>query len=435
MQNIDILIKNCTILTMKQKEPIRDGIIAIKNGKITFVGKGRKKDNFKAEREIDAKFKVALPGLINCHTHVAMTIFRGIAEDKELNSWLKETIWPLEAKLKPEDVYHGTLLGCLEMIKTGTTCFVDMYFYEDAVAKAVEELGLRAVLAPGILSTGLSTSGQQMLENAIEIYRKFHGTASGRLNVWFGPHAVYSCDRQTLISVMEAAKKLNTGLHIHLAESAEMAEKIRLELGISEVGLLHEIGFLAKNVLAAHCIHLSKNDIELLARHNVKIAYNPVANMKLAQGTAKIKEMLDFGITVGLGTDGPASNNSLDMFETMKIAALLQKLAYKDPGVLPAWQVLKMATVDAAKALGLESEIGSIEAGKKADIILLDFKKPHLTPIHDLYANIVYSARGSDVDTVIVDGKVLMENREVIVANEEEIIRKAEKTALDIVNR
>ena len=420
---------------MKQKEPIKDGIIAIKNGKITFVGKGRKKDNFKAEREIDAKFKVALPGLINCHTHVAMTIFRGIAEDKELNSWLKETIWPLEAKLKPEDVYHGTLLGCLEMIKTGTTCFVDMYFYEDAVAKAVEELGLRAVLAPGILSTGLSTSGQQMLESAIEIYRKFHGTASGRLNVWFGPHAVYSCDRQTLISVMEAAKKLNTGLHIHLAESAEMAEKIRLELGISEVGLLHEIGFLAKNVLAAHCIHLSKNDIELLARHNVKIAYNPVANMKLAQGTAKIKEMLDFGITVGLGTDGPASNNSLDMFETMKIAALLQKLAYKDPGVLPAWQVLKMATVDAAKALGLESEIGSIEAGKKADIILLDFKKPHLTPIHDLYANIVYSARGSDVDTVIVDGKVLMENREVIVANEEEIIRKAEKTALDIVNR
>jgi len=238
-----------------------------------------------------------------------------------------------------------------------------------------------------------------------------------------------------LNKIQEASSKLNIGVHIHLAESREMAEKVKEKHGLSEVELLAKTGLLKPNTLAAHCIHLSRKDMELLAKHNVKVSYNPIANMKLAQGIAKIKTLLDKGITVGLGTDGPASNNTLSMFETMKTAALLQKTAYKNPTVLPAWKVLCMATIEGAKALGLENTVGSLAEGKKADIILIDFKKPHLTPTHDFFANIIYSARGSDVDTVIVDGNVLMENRVVKTLNEEEIIEKAQETALDILSK
>jgi len=207
------------------------------------------------------------------------------------------------------------------------------------------------------------------------------------------------------------------------------------EHGLSEVELLEKMGFLGPDVLAAHCIHLTKKEMQLLAKHNVKVSYNPVVNMKRAQGTARIKDLLDVGVTVGIGTDGPASNNTLDMFESMKIAVLLQKQFYKDPTVMPAQMVLKMATIDGARALGLEKTVGTLEAGKKADIILLDFEKPHLTPIHDPYASIVYSAHGSDVETVIVDGKVLMENRKVKTLDEEEIMLKVQKTATDISTR
>jgi len=421
---------------MDNKQPvIEKGFLTIKNGQITDISKkSRTSLTIRAEETINAEGKVALPGLVNCHTHVAMTLFRGAAEDQPLDKWLHETIWPLEAKLKPKDIYQGALLGCLEMIKSGTTCFADMYFHEDLIAKAVEGAGLRAVLAPGIIEAGDAQRGERMLREAVKVVRKFNGFANGRVKAQLGPHALFSCSPNLLRRVREAALKQGVGVHIHLAESTETIRSLRAKYGLSEVELLERIGFLKSlDVLAAHCIHLSDKEMRFLARRGVRVAYNPVANMKLAMGAPRIADLLKLGVTVGLGTDGPASNNSFDMFETMKTAALLQKLSYKDPTVLSAETVLRMATIDGAKALRLEKSVGSLEVGKKADLILVDFDKPHLIPRLNLYANLVYSAHGSDVDTVIVDGKILMTKRKVKTLNEEEVMKKAQRTALNLL--
>jgi len=435
LEEADTLIRGCTILTMSEKGIIEQGLIAIRNGKITYLREETGAPKIKAEKIIDGRGKVATPGLVNCHTHIAMTVFRGIAEDQRLDDWLSKTIWPLEAKLKPRDVYDGALLGCLEMIKSGTTCLADMYFPEEMVAKAVEKAGLRAVLAPGLMEVRGEEKAESELKKSVEFVRKYHGYASGRINACLGPHAAYTCSPDFLKKIREEASALKVGIHIHLAESKEMMRLVKEKYGFTEVGLLERIGFLKSDVLAAHCIYLTQEEMRLMAKHNVKVAYNPVANMKLALGVAKIKDLLDLGVTVGIGTDGPASNNDLDMFGNMKIAALLQKVQYMNPTVLPAQKVLEMATIDGARALGLEKAVGSLEVGKKADVTLLDFRKPHLTPLHNIYANIVYSARGSDVDSVIVDGNILMEEREVKTLDEEEVMERAQKTALDLLTR
>lgn len=432
---MDLAIENCTIIPMNKKEPIKNGIIGIRGKRIAIVDSKVHLEKIKAKRTINAEGKVAIPGLVNCHTHVAMTLFRGIAEDKSLEEWLKNIIWPLEAKLQAEDVYRGALLGCVEMIKSGTTCFVDMYFHEDMVAKAAEKIGLRAVLAPGIIEAGKPSLGERMLKEATKIIENHKNFNENRIRFLLGPHAVYTCSPELLMKIKETSKKLKIGLHIHLAESEEIAEKIVKEYGASETELLEKIGFLGPEVLAAHCIHLSDRDIKILAKNRVNVVHNPVSNMKLGQGAARIKRLIDEGVNVCLGTDGPASNNSLDMFETMKLACLLQKLIYRDPSVLSAWQTLRMATINAAKALGLEDEIGTIEVGKKADIILLNFDEPNLNPIHDYYANLVYSAKGENVDTVIIDGRIIMENRKIKTVNEAEVIKEANEAAKSLIER
>lgn len=433
MKEADILIHNCSILPMNGKGIIERGFIAIKDRKITHIGRIAEALSISAKRTLNGQGKVALPGLVNCHTHVAMTLFRGIAEDKPFNEWWRETIYPLEQKLKQSHVRDGALLGCLEMIKSGTTCFADMYFHEDAVAEAVEKSGLRAVLAPGVIEAGNSEMGRRMLQEAERIARKYHGCVDGRINIRLGPHTACTCSPELLKEVRNAASDLKIGLHIHLAESRTMSEALRENFGLSEVELLERIGFLKPDVLAAHCIHLSTRDMQILKKHDVKVAYNPVANMKLATGIPKIHDLLRLAVTVGIGTDGAACNNSSDMFESVKIAALLQKAHYANPTVLPAERVLRMATIEGAKALGLENTIGSLEVGKKADIVLVNLHKPHLTPTHDLYTNLVYSAHGSDVDTVIVDGEMLMENRKVKTLKESEIMKKAQNSAYDLV--
>jgi 5-methylthioadenosine/S-adenosylhomocysteine deaminase len=416
-------------------EIIKDGAILIKNGRIIFVGKSASKPQAKPDVMINATGKVALPGLINCHTHVPMTLFRGIAEDKPLNIWLAETIWPLETKLKPDDVYSGALLGCLEMIKSGTTCFADMYFHENKVAEAVKESGLRGVLAEGIFDIGNEELGKKMLDTGVEYAKQFQGYSQDRVSFMLGPHAAYTCKSELLQRVREKASELNVGMHFHLAESKAMFSEYEKQYGAGEVEFLDNLGFFEGHVLAAHCIDLSKEDMRILSERHVNVAHAPVANMKIGLGPAKVKDLVDLGVNVGLGTDGPASNNTLDMFETMKVAALVQKLAYHDPTVMKAYEVLKMATLNGARALGLEKEIGSLEIGKKADLILVDFSKPHLKPLHNVYASIVYTARGSDVDTVIVDGKILMENRQVKTLNEHAAIESAEEVVVDLLSR
>ena len=434
MNKVDILIYGCYIIPMNRRNVIENGAIAIKNGKIVYVGKAEKATGFEAEKKINGKGKAALPGLINCHTHVPMTLFRGVAEDQPLKVWLKESIWPLEAKLKEEDVYIGALLGCLEMIKGGTTCFGDMYFHEDMVARAVEQSGLRGVLAEGIIEAGDEALGERMLKESVKFAENFNGYADGRVTAFLGPHAVYSCSRELLGKIREKASELNVGVHIHLAESRDMVKGFEEKHGLSEVEFLNNIGFLNSDVLAAHCINLSTRDMQILSRQGVNVAYNPVANMKLGLGVPKVKDLMGLGVNVGLGTDGAASNNTLDMFETMKVAALAQKALYSNPKVLSAYEVLRMATVNGAKGLGLE-EVGSLEVGKKADIILINLSKPHLKPLHNIYASMVYSARASDVETVIVNGKILMENRKVKSLDESLVMEKAEKVAFNLLLR
>jgi len=435
LEEVDTLIQNCMILPMHSNGIIKEGIITVKHGRITHVGRRDAAARIRATKTIDGRGKIALPGLINCHTHLSMTLFRGIAEDQPLQTWLRETIWPLEAKLQPEDVYTGALLGCLEMIKTGTTTFVDMYFHEDKVAEAVEEAGLRAVLSQAVIETGNKDMDERIFRDSVDFVKRFKTRADGGVIPRLGPHAVYSCSPELLKEVRRIATELKVGIHIHLAESLELARQIKTEHGLSEVQLLEGLGFLDSDVLAAHCIHLSDQEIATLTKYDVKISYNPVANMKLAQGTPRIHDLLEAGLTVGIGTDGPASNNNLDLLQTAKIGALLQKQHYQDPTVLPASTVLRMATIDGARALRLEESIGSLEVGKKADIILVNLEEPHLTPIHDPYANIVYSASGSDIDTVIIDGEVVMEGREVKTLDEAEILEKAEKKAQDLLSR
>jgi len=420
---------------MRDEGIIEDGAIAVKNGKIVFVGESKSLREVKAERTVNARGKVALPGLINCHTHVAMTLFRGLAEDKPLDAWLRETIWPLEAKLTSEDVYAGALLGCLEMVKSGTTCFADMYFHEKAVAEAVRQSGIRGVLAEGVIEAGNGELGEKMFKNSISFAENFKGFAEGRVSTMLAPHAAYSCSPELLRKVREKASELGVGVHIHLAESAEMFRNFEKLYGCSETAFLDKLGFFDWHVLAAHCISLSEADMRVLASHGVNVVHVPVANMKLGLDAARIKELMDLGVNVALGTDGPASNNTLDMVETMKFAALLQKHVYRNPSVLNAYQVLRMATLCGAKALGLDGLIGSLDVGKRADIVLIDLSKPHLKPLHNVYAALVYSARGSDVDTVIVDGKIVMENRIVKTLDEEAVIKRAEKHAADLLAR
>jgi len=418
---------------MGKQALIENGVLAIRDNRIAFVGRNGATTRIAAETEIDGRGKLALPGLVNCHTHAAMTLFRGMAEDRPLDVWLGKTIWPLEARLKAEDVYAGSMLACLEMIKNGTTCFADMYFQEHMVAKAVEESGLRAVLAEGIIEAGHKLIGKKMLARSEDFAKRFNGRAEARIGTMLAPHAVYTCSSDLLSKVHEKASRLGVGVHLHLAESKATDAEFQKKHGLTETELLDKTGLLENHVLAAHCINLSGSDMRILSRRGVNVAYVPVSNMKLGIGAARIKDLTDLGINVGLGTDGPASNNALDMYETMKIGALLQKLVYLDPSILPAHEVLRMATTNGARALSLEKEIGSLEKGKKADVILVDLKKPHLTPLHDACAAMVYSARGSDVDTVIVDGKILMCDRQVRTLNEEAIMEKAEKAAMSLL--
>ncbi|MEM2119197.1 MAG: amidohydrolase family protein, partial [Candidatus Bathyarchaeia archaeon] len=274
----DLLIKNCTILPMNSKNFIENGSIAVKNSKIAFVGK----NPLEAEacKEIDGRGMVALPGLVNCHTHVPMTLFRGVADEKPLRDWLRKSIWPLEAKLKAEDVYLGALLGCLEMIKSGTTCFGDMYFFEDAVARAVEESGLRGVLAEGIIEAGNRELGEKMLSASVAFAERFNGKADGRITAMLGPHAAYSCSPELLCRVKEEAARLKVGVHIHVAESEALFRELQKHKA-SEVEFLDDIGFLDARVVAAHCINLSANDKRILSKRGVNMVYVPVANMKL----------------------------------------------------------------------------------------------------------------------------------------------------------
>ena len=417
----DIIIENGYVLTMDSANgDIEKGVVVIEDGRIIEIGESTGRS---ASRTIDAGGCVVMPGLVNTHGHLAMTLLRGYADDMALHTWLEDHIWPAESRITDDDVYLGSLVGCLEMIKSGTTAFADMYFHMDRTARAVEESGLRAALSYGMIDLGDKEKADSELEEGIRFVGAWNGKAGGRISTMYGPHAPTTCSREFLERIRDRAAADGVGIQIHILETRTDREAIESRYTFDSVRLLDELDILGPGVLAAHCIWLDDEDIRILADRGVNVSHNPVSNMKLASGIAPVAKMIDAGIPVSLGTDGCASNNNLDLFEDMKIAALLQKVKTGDPTVLPARRILEMATVNGAKALGIDG--GILREGRVADVIVVDMKQPHLTPVYDIPSQLVYAARGSDVVTTIVDGTVLMENRRIVGLDEEEILGNA----------
>lgn len=428
---VDILIKNGYVLTMDPtKGDLEKGEVAIKGNKIIYVGKSYEGP---AEYVINAEGMVVMPGLVNTHTHAGMALLRGYADDLPLSSWLEDHIWPIESKLAPDDLYIGTKLACLEMIRSGTTAFADMYIHMDRVAKAVEESGMRAALSYGMLDLGDPEKAERELKEGKRFVSEFNGAADGRITTMYGPHAPNTCSRDFLIRVREQARKDNVKVHIHVLETEAELNQMKEQFGMCSVNMLDEAGFLDADVLAAHCIWLSEGDMDILRDRGVSVSHNPVSNMKLASGIAPVPGLLDRGVNVSLGTDGCASNNNLDMFEEMKMAALLHKVNSMNPTVVDARTVLEMATVNGAKALGIQA--GMLKEGYLADLIIVDMNRAHLTPLYDVSSHLVYSARGSDVITTIVNGQVLMKDGTVLSIDEKEVLTKAREASERLVSK
>ncbi len=375
-----------------------------------------------AEHKIDGKGKAAFPSLMNAHTHAAMSLMRGYADDMDVMEWLQKKIWPLEAKLSEKEIYTGAKLACLEMIKSGTTFFNDMYWHYHGTARAAEEMGIRAAVS----AVFIDMFDKQKAEEQIKLNKKlFEETKkySRRIMFSLGPHAVYTVSEESLRWAKEFSDKNDVIIHMHVSESKHEVDECVKKHKKRPVEYLDDIGFLSGKLIACHAIWLNKNEIRLLKKHDVKIAHNPCSNMKLSSGILPYKEMRKAGLTIALGTDGCASNNNLDMFEEMKFAALLQKI--ESPIVMPAAEAFQMATAGCAKAFGLRC--GEIAEGRLADIILVNLNDISLNPRHNLVSNIVYSANGSCVDSTICDGRIVMQGRKI--AGEEEIVAEANEVA------
>lgn len=402
------------------------GEIAIDGDRIISVGeRNSAPPDFVPERILELPDDVVMPGLINTHTHAAMTLLRSYADDLPLMPWLNEKVWPFEDKLTDQDIYWGTALALCEMIRSGTTTMLDMYASMDQVAEAVLRAGTRAVLSRGMIGNG--PNGQLALQESLELVSRYHGAGNGRVKVMFGPHAPYTCSGEYLQRVKAEADRLGVGIHIHVAETQDEIKIIREQYGKTPVQWLEGLGIFGGHVVAAHCVHLTPEDREILARWHVCVAHNPESNMKLNSGTAQIPELRAEGVVVGLGTDGASSNNNLDLFGEMRSAAFQQKLRV-DSTAMPAYEVLEMATVGGAQTLGLE-DVGMLAPGFKADLITIDMDQPHFYPRFSIPAHLVYVAHAGDVRTVMVDGKLLMEERQLLTMDVKKVCREAENRA------
>jgi len=401
--------------------------VGVRDGRIDLVGTGNAETY---ERVIEAGKYALMPGFVNTHGHASMTLLRSVADDLPLKEWLEQRIWPLEDKLDEHRVYWGTMLAITEMLKGGTTTFTDMYFYMDAVARAVEETGIRAVLSRGLVALG--PGFDQALAEGRKFVQTWKGKAQGRINTHLGPHAPYTCPPPHLSKVMDLATELQIPLQIHISEAPGEVEDSFQQYGKSPVAVMEDAGLFDFPVLAAHCVNIDGADIDILANHDVRVAHNPTSNLKLGNGIAPIPALLKKGVTVGLGTDGAASNNNLNMLEEIHLAALIHKGVGNDPTLISASQALDMATGMGARAVFLEDEIGAVREGLKADLILIDLDKPHLTPRHEIEAHIAYSAQAGDVSLVMVDGNILVENGELTGIDEERVMFEAARCAREM---
>ena len=416
------------------------GSVAISGGRISSVlpatpdngsdDRGTESEN-RSRRVIDAGGKLLMPGLINLHNHVAMSLMRNYADDLPLMEWLADRVWPFEAKLTGDDVYLGARLGIAEMLLGGTTTFVDMYWHADRVAEAVLESGMRAVVCPAFIDTNYEAFERE----TVRLVERYAGADGGRLGVRIAPHAPYTCSPESVRKALSLCERYGLGIHVHLSETRSETETIRQRYDKTSAEYLRDLGVFDYPTLAVHCVHLTEEDMDILLRYGVSVAYNPQSNMKLASGIAPVARMIGRGLTVGIGTDGPCSNNDLDMWDEMRTASLLQKVATGDASVLPAYETLRMATVGGACAVGMEGELGVVALGARADLILVDMGGPHWAPGNDPIAGLVYNAKSTDVDTVLVDGRILVERGELIGTDTVALVREASRRVERIERR
>ncbi len=427
-KSIDLLISNGTVLTMDDSDTIiQNGAIAVSGGKITSVGPSVETRSLTASQRIDAHGGIIMPGLVNTHTHLPMSLFRGFADDLPLSVWLNEYMFVAEQKyLNPKSVKIGTLLSCAEMMLSGTTTCCDGYFFENQVAEAVQEAGIRAVLGHGVIDFPApgAPDPSQNLQN-VEIFMETWQSRSKFITPSVFCHSAYTCSAETLKKAKAAAANRGLLFQIHVAETRTELDEIKSKHGVSPIGYLDRIGILDEQTLLVHAVWIDADDIEKIARWGAKISHNPESNMKLASGIAPIPDLLATGVTVGLGTDSCASNNNLDLFSEMDVAAKVHKVTRFDPTVMNAQSVVKMATIDGAKAIGLEDRIGSIEPGKEADLIILDSMKPHLVPMYNPMSQITYAVCGSDVRDVVIGGKVVVRNHRLLTLDLNDVLEKA----------
>jgi 5-methylthioadenosine/S-adenosylhomocysteine deaminase len=433
----DLIISNGMLLTMAlESAPVQNGAVAISDGRIIALGTTEKiEKTFDAGKTINAGGGLIMPGLVNAHTHAAMTCYRGMADDLPLMEWLTKFVFPAEAKSDGDQVYWSTLLACAEMIRSGTTTFCDMYLFEDRVAEAAKEAGIRAVVGEVLYDFpsphyGPIEKGLEFTESLIKRWQN-----DPLITIAIEPHALYTCSPDLLKKCRNLADRYDVPLITHLSENQTEVEEIMKKYARRPVNHLENLGLLSSPLIACHCVWLTEEEMDLFARRKVRVAHNPESNMKLASGVAPVPDLLARGVTVGLGTDGCASNNNLDLFQEMDTAAKLHKVHRLDPTVMPAPTVLEMATLGGAGVLGMEKEIGSLEEGKKADVIILGLNKPHLQPVYNIISHLVYSATGADVRDVIIDGKVIMEDRKLLTLDEGQILEKMKGVKENILRR
>lgn len=420
-----ILIKNISVIPMYEEGLVLENVnIYIEDGKIKEISN----KEYEADKVIDGTGKLAIPGLINTHAHVGMSLFRNHGNDLALYDWLTKAIFPLEAKLTADDVYYGSMLNMVEMIKSGCTRFVDMYMYEDRVAQAAEEIGMGAVIATGFVDANDFNEASDLVKEAVKKYKD-----SSLIDVAVAPHAIYTVSRDNLEKLTGLSSDLDTLMHIHVSETEKEILDSMNEYKMSPVKYLNEIGLFERPTIAAHCVHVNDEDMNILKEKEVSVAHNPSSNLKLASGFAPVAKMEDLDINVTIGTDGSASNNNINMIEEIHLASLLAKGVSKNPKALDAYTSLKLATVNGAKAIR-RIDLGKIAEGYTADIAIYDLNAAHMSPINDLIPSVVYSLQGSDCNTVIIDGKIVMEDKKILNINEEDLKREVRERADRLIN-
>lgn len=432
-----LIIKGGTVITVTGRQDVfADGVVLIEDGVIRYAGAKEDAPHVEAPvKTIDATGRIVMPGIINTHCHAGMTLLRGYADDMQLMPWLQKKVWPIEAKMTGEDIYWGTALGAYEMLSGGITTFLDMYFHADDVAKAIQNTGIRGVIARGIIAIGGPGEAASRLDETRATFGRWNGKADGRISFMVGPHAPYTCPPDTLIACAELADELDIGLHIHLSETAGEVDAAWDNWDASPIGHVHQLGLLTgRHVVAAHCVHASDDDITILADTGTGVCHCPVSNLKLASGITPILAMRRAGVNVGFGTDGAASENLLHILGSeMRLGALLAKNNDGDPSAFTAYDAVEMATMGGARVLDMHHEIGSLEPGKRADIVILETNRPHLVPNHDPLALVAYSMLPGDVAMTLVDGKVVYEQGRLLTMDGGEVMSRASEIAARLV--